>query len=184
MDQSFAGIIMNPVRQRIVQHLLLHGAATVNDIAADLSDVPRSSLYRHMRILQEAGCIVVTEERAVRGAVQKVYALVAQPMGDAPSQQEVLQLIQGIFASVMCSFTAYFAREDADPQRDLLSVSSSTLMLSDAELMELFGRIGAICNDYIQNGPAQGRKPRTIVFVSAPADNERGDETPCCTSKT
>ena len=44
MDRDFVEIIQNPVRQRIVQHLLIHGKGTVAEIGRALSDVPRASL--------------------------------------------------------------------------------------------------------------------------------------------
>ena len=51
MSRDFADVIMNPVRQRIAQYLILHRTGTVSEIAAALSDVPRPSLYRHMNVL-------------------------------------------------------------------------------------------------------------------------------------
>lgn len=171
MDRTFADVVMNPVRQRIAQYLILNKTGTVGDIAAALSDVPRASLYRHIKVLQDAGCIRVVEEHAVRGTVRKVYALVQQPLGDV-TQAQVAQLVQDALSSAMLAFSTYFKREDADPQRDLLSVSSSTLMLTDAELMALLGKIGEAYGDYINNQPAEGRKPRMLLFVSAPVNGE------------
>ena len=172
MNRDFADVIMNPVRQRIAQYLLLHKTGTVNEIAAALSDVPRPSLYRHVNVLLEVGCIEVVSEKSIRGAVERTYALVEQPMGE-PSQQDVGAMVHGILTTVMAGFARYFARPDADPQRDLLSVSSSTLMLSDGEMMEMLQRIGAVFNDYIQNKPGGERRPRNILFISAPVEAER-----------
>ena len=172
MGRDFADVIMNPVRQRIAQYLILHRTGTVSEIAAALSDVPRPSLYRHMNVLLEAGCIEVVAQKSVRGAVERTYALVEQPMGN-PSQLEVAGLIHGVLTSVMASFARYFSHGDVDPQKDLLSVSSSTLRLSDQEMMEMLQRIGGVFNDYIQNAPGGERKPRNIVFISAPVEGER-----------
>ncbi len=172
MGRNFAEVIMNPVRQRIAQYLMLHKTGTVSEIAEALSDVPRPSLYRHMNVLLEAGCVRVVSERSVRGAVERTYALVEQPMGN-PSQQEVGSLIQGTLSAMMLRFAQYFARPGVDPQRDLLTVSSSVLMLSDAEMMEMLKRIGEVLNGYIQNKPGGDRKPRNLVFISAPVEGER-----------
>lgn len=171
MDRDFAQIIMNPVRQRVVQFLLLNGRGTVGEIARALSDVPRASLYRHVNILLEAGCIRVAEERAVRGAVERTYALAEKPMDD-PGAEDVPQLIQGVLAGIQLSFARYFARADADAARDGLSLSSSVLMLSDAELMELVRRIGAVYEDYLHNAAGEGRRPRNLIWISAPVEGE------------
>ena len=171
MDRDFVEIILNPVRQRVVQYLLINGKGTVAQIGRALSDVPRASLYRHVNLLLESGCIQVTEERAVRGAVERTYALVEKPMGD-PGLEDVARLMQGMIARVQLSFARYFARPDADPVRDGLGISSSVLMLTDGELKEMLGRIGAVYNDYIQNGPGEGRRARNILWIVAPEDGE------------
>ncbi len=175
LERDFVDVIMNPVRQRIVQYLLLHARGTAGEIGAELSDVPRPSLYRHLKVLLEAGCIEVVEQKPVRGAVERTYALVAQPLQDA-TQQQVQQLVQGTILHIAGEFASYFAGADPDPQRDLLSVSTSTLLLSDQELMEMFGRIGQVLNDYIQNKPTAERKARSITLISAPPRMEREEE--------
>lgn len=176
MGKDFADVIMNPVRQRIAQYLMLHETGTVGEISEALCDVPRPSLYRHMNVLLEAGCIRVVSQRSVRGAVERTYALVERPM-ESPSQREIGGLVQGVLTTVMAGFARYFARPDVDPQRDLLTVSSSVLMLSDAEMMELLRRIGEVFNGYIQNKPGGDRKPRNLVFISAPVEAEREAKT-------
>lgn len=70
-QQDFTKIIMNPVRQRIVQYLILHEEGTVSSIREELNDIPPASLYRHIKILYEAGGIEVVRERKVRGTVEK-----------------------------------------------------------------------------------------------------------------
>ena len=92
-------------------------------------------------------------------------------MGD-PGPEDVARLMQGMIARVQLSFARYFARPDADPVRDGLGISSSVLMLTDGELKELLGRIGAVYNDYIQNGPGEGRRARNILWIVAPEDGE------------
>jgi DNA-binding transcriptional ArsR family regulator len=175
LDKSFVDIIMNPVNQRIAQYLILNKTGTVNDIATELSDVSKPSLYRHIKMLLDAGLIEVVEEKAVRGTVQKTYALVVSPLGE-PSQKDIAQLVSYTLMSVMASFMTYFAREDVDMRKDMLSVSSSTLMLSDSEFMEMLGKIGEVFNGYIRNKPGEGRKPRNLVFISAPVNMDRKGE--------
>ena len=171
---DFAEIIMNPVRQRIVQKLLLSGQATVAEIADALTDVPRPSIYRHMKLLLEADCVKVVAERPARGAVEKTYALVDRPAGLEPTNENMGLLINSMLMSLAGGFARYFAREDADPRADMLSFGSSTLMLSDEEFMEFLNRVGAVINDYINNTAAPGRKPRSITIISSPVqDDER-----------
>ena len=169
--RDFAKIAMNPVRQRIIQYLLLNGKGTAGEIKEELSDIPTASLYRHIKILLEGGCIEVLEEKKIRGTVEKTYGLIAQPMGAAPGQEEVAQLIQSSLMSIMISFRQYFSEnKEADPSKDMIFMSASTLLLTEAEFMEMTGRMGAVINDYIQNKPGQGRQPRRLTMISSPCE--------------
>jgi len=171
MDKTIADVIMNPVRQRIAQYLLVHGSGTVGDMAREMTDVPRPSLYRHIKVMLDAGCIEVTDSKAVRGAVEKTYALVKNIIKD-PTNSEIGLFIQSILLNIAGSFASYFQDESADPRKDMLSVSASTLLLSDEEFMEMLGKIGSVFNDYIGNKPNEDRKQRRLTIISSPADGE------------
>src|SRR5580658_5345616 len=70
-----AGLLLHPVRLRIVQAFLGDRALTTSALAAELSDVPAASLYRHVARLVDAGVLSVVAERRVRGAVERTYVL-------------------------------------------------------------------------------------------------------------
>lgn len=171
MGKNFMEIIMNPVRQRIMQFLLVHQKGTAKEMMQELTDIPSASLYRHIRILHEAGCIKVVEERKIRGTTEKTYQLEEQPMGD-PGPEEIAALFQTGLLSLMTSFQAYFAREDADPKKDMLSLSTSTLLLNEEEFMDMMQKIGTIFSEVISNKPGQGRKPRRFTIISSPCETD------------
>ncbi|MDO5844174.1 MAG: helix-turn-helix domain-containing protein [Methanocorpusculum sp.] len=150
--KDLTDVIMNPVRQRISQYLILNKTGTVNEIANELSDVPRPSIYRHVKRLLDAELIEVVEEKQIRGVVEKTYSLV-HPKTDEFTNSDIALLIQHSLMSIAGNFAQYFKNEKADPVKDMLSVSTSTLLLSDAELMEFFGKIGNVYNEVIQNKP-------------------------------
>lgn len=170
MKQDFAKIIMNPVRQRIVQFLIIHGKGTTNEIKEELSDIPPASLYRHIKVLYEAGCIKVTQEKKVRGTIEKTYELEQHPMGDTVSNEDVAVLVQSSLMSIMVSFQKYFAREDIEPVKDMVSLTTSTLLLSDEEYMDMMQKIGKIYQEVIYNKPNEERKPRRITMISSPCE--------------
>ena len=70
MEKDFMKVIMNPIRQRIVQYLMIHGQGTSKEIMEELTDIPPASLYRHVKILAENGCIEIAEEHKIRGTVE------------------------------------------------------------------------------------------------------------------
>ena len=172
MHPDFSEIIMNPTRMRIIQYLLLHPQATAGQMRSQMEDIPPASLYRHLRVLTESGCIRVCETRQVRGALEKIYALEASPMADA-SMADGAALIQSSFLILMRSFQQYFAAPDADPQRDLLNFTTSTLMLSDEEFLALLQKLGAVLEEVIGNAPTPERKPRRLTIISSPCEPEQ-----------
>ncbi len=170
--KSFTDVMMNPVRQRIIQYFILHEKGTVGEIQKELSDVPVASLYRHMKKLYDAGCIQVVEEKSVRGATEKTYSLIQNPLQKEPDSQDISALFYTSLLSLQASFLRYFANEDADPQRDMMALQTSTLLLTDEEYMELLQQIGTVIAKNIDNKPTEGRKMRRLTFVSSP--NEEG----------
>lgn len=171
MQSDFMKILMNPVRLRIVQYLMIHKQGTTGEMKKELQDIPLPSLYRHVKVLLDSGCIEVIEEHKIRGTVEKTYKLVENPMGDVNSQ-DISTLFQSGLMSLMVTFQKYFASENADPQRDLLTLSTSILLLTDEEFTEMMQKIGNIFNEVIYNTPEEGRKPRRITFISSPCEKE------------
>lgn len=164
--------IMNPVRQRIAQFLILNKKGTVNEIAEELSDVPRPSIYRHVKRLLDAELIEVVEEKQIRGVVEKTYAL-ASPKTDEFTNDDISLIIQQSLMAIAGNFAKYFKNENADPVKDMLSLSTSTLLLSDSELMEFLGKIGAVYNEVLHNKPNGERKPRSITIISSPNTEQK-----------
>lgn len=172
MKQDIMSACMNPARQRILQVLALRQSATPGQLSEALPDIPRASLYRHLRILQEAKMIEVCEEKAIRGTVERSYAL---KQGQNPQGDNVQALIQGALAELSSRFSAYFAKPNADPVRDMLTLSCATLLLTDEEYENLLRSIGTIYADALENQMKPGRKQRSLTFISIPVAEE-GEE--------
>lgn len=169
MNKNFMKIIMNPTRLRIVQFLLIHKKGTTGEIREELDDIPSASLYRHMKVLLEAGCIQIIEEKQRRGSIERTYQLTENPLGE-PSEDDIAMMFQTGLMSLMMTFQKYFQKEDVNPQKDMLSLSTSTLMLTDAEFMQMLQKISTVISEVITNQPKEGRKQRRITFVSSPCE--------------
>lgn len=169
---DFAKLIMNPIRMRIIQYFMLHENATTTQIREELEDVPKASVYRQMKILEDANLILVVKENRIRGAVEKVYELNKQnPMGNQEDPKAAgLQLINGSLLRLISEFNRYFAKQDSDPVKDMLCLSTSTLLLSDEEFKEFSAELGKVFNNVIQNKPGKDRKIRRITFISSPSE--------------
>lgn len=168
---DFAKIIMNPVRIRIAQYLIIHEEGTTAQIGTYLSDVPQASLYRHMKILEDAGLIYVARENKKRGTLEKIFRLNQNNpfVTKEPGKEDFVQLIQGTLLELMGDFQRYLMKDDANPQKDMLSLTSSVLLLTDEEFMDFFQRLGEVYNSVLCNKADGKRKPRKLTFISSPA---------------
>lgn len=56
--------------------------------------------------------------------------------------------------------------------RDLLTLGSVSLMMSDDEMMEFIKAYGELIQRYMPNKPAEGRKVRKVTFVISPNEGD------------
>lgn len=164
---NIAEVVMNPVRQRIIQFLMVYGKGTVKEMKSKLTDIPTPSLYRHVKILAENSVIVVADENRIRGTVESVYQL--SPNALSVEDEEGLA-VQVSLMSICTAFAKYFAGGHADPQKDMFLLSSCTLMLTDDEFGNLLTEINELAMKYISKEPSEGCRPRQITLVSSPCD--------------
>lgn len=155
----------------MIQYLIIHETGTVSQIKEELCDIPSASLYRHIKILCEGGCLEIVGEKQIRGTVERTYAL-KQKLFEDDDHKSVEHIIQSMLMSLMLSFSEYFAEESVDPVKDMISLSTSTLLLSDEEFMSVLTKIGEAITPYLNNKPAEGRKQRRFTFLSSPCEKE------------
>lgn len=160
-------VVMNPVRQRIIQFLMIHEKGTVKEIKNSLSDVPTPSLYRHVKILAENAVIVVAEENRVRGTVESVYQLNKNALS---IDDDTGLAIQASIMSICTSFAKYFAGDNVNPKKDMYLMTGCTLMLTDEEFKQFFTEVYEVAMKYMSQEPAQGSRSRQVSIISSPCD--------------
>ena len=109
---SSADLLLHPVRLRIVQAFLGERPLTTSQLAAELSDVPAGSLYRHVALLTKAGVLQVVAERRIRGATERTYMLRVHAAQIAPDEVAAMTPEQH-----MQAFMAFVAGLLADAER-------------------------------------------------------------------
>ena len=175
MEKQMIELVMNPVRQRIIQCIALRGTVTTAQMLEELTDVPKASLYRHVKLLHEGGLLEVAEETKVRGTILRAYRLRQTPV-DTGSNDQASAAIYNALMTLMSSFRAYFGRPDRDPIADRLFLGTSTLMMTDGEFDEFTAGVGQLIQGAMTNKPAEGRKPRRITFISSPCEEDLTEE--------
>ena len=82
MNLTKADLILHPVRLRILQ-TLAGDELTTQEIADRLGDIPKSSIYRHVKLLLAEGMVAVAAARLVNGIQEKTYRLAQRPFVNA-----------------------------------------------------------------------------------------------------
>jgi len=182
-----ADLLLHPVRLRIVKAFLGDRALTTSQLAAELSDVPPGSLYRHIALLVKAGVLQVVAERRVRGAVERTYMLrtvaarISQGEAVAMTQEEHAHAFMTYVAGLLADFDRYLAAGPPDPARDLADYSLAGMWLTDAELLEFLNQLRTIAEPRLANAPAKGRRRRMLYTILLPApegSSSRGSRRP------
>lgn len=167
MKTEIAEVFMNPVRQRIIQYLLVHEKGTVKEIKKELPDVPSASLYRHIKILNDSEFIIVVEENRIRGTVENVYSLNREAL---EVDDENGTAVQMSLLSLCAAFAKYFSSGHADPRKDLLMLTSCTLTLTDEEFMKFLTELNEVATKYMSIPVTETSVSRQITLVSSPVD--------------
>lgn len=172
MQDKYTKLVMNPIRLRIIQYLMMNKRGTTSEIKEELSDIPTTSLYRHMKILLDGGCIEIVEEKQLRGTIEKTYGLVNTKTGDMNSEKES-EIINTGLLSLMSSFRQYFSSaEKVNAKADKLLFATSTFFASDEEYDQIGKEIQKIIDRSLPNKPGNKRKQRRLTIISSPCEKE------------
>ena len=180
-----ADLILHPVRFRILQ-TLPGETLTTQDLADRLPDVPKSSIYRHLKLLLEGDMITVAEARLVNGIQEKTYQLAQRPYLNADdianiTAAEHTQYFTTYMMNVLREFADYLETAEVETgSPDLLADRvgyTEVLLYASPEEMDVLGAdLNAAFAKLATNGPENGRAKRKFVIIGHPL-KEKGKET-------
>jgi helix-turn-helix protein len=171
-----AGLLLHPVRLRIVQAFLGDRALTTGALAAELPDVPPATLYRQVARLAEAGVLQVAHQQSVRGAIERTYvlrasaALITADQVATMSVDDMRQAFLAFVAGLLGDVDRYLAGDDVDPIRDGASFRLGALWLDDDEFATLLRDLMRVLQPAAANPPRPGRKRRVLATVLLPGE--------------
>ncbi|EGT3798364.1 helix-turn-helix domain-containing protein [Clostridioides difficile] len=170
---DIAKLILNPARLRILQYIRLHGSVRTSDIVKYLNDIPRATVYHHVKILEENNMIEVIKENRVRGTIEKVYAL--KEYTTSMEGETFVALSTAFYVGLMQEMNEYFSRKEQDHKKDNVFFSSVLLYMSDNEYENLLKSIADLLKPYIEQKPKSNLKLRKLSIISSPpvADNDK-----------
>jgi DNA-binding transcriptional ArsR family regulator len=174
-------LLLHPVRLRIVNAMRAGRTRTTADLCARLPDVPKTTVYRHVGLLAEAGVLEVAGERRVHGAVERHYRLRAEQAvidddtARSMSPGDHRKAFAAAMAALLAEFNAYLDRDGADPPADSVGYRQGTLWLSPGEVTELIGEILPLIQARAANDPTPGRRPHLLSMIFFPAEEPAPD---------
>ena len=181
-DHSPAETLLHPARFRIVQ-ALLGRALTTQELRAELSDISQASLYRHVARLADAGLLHVTDERTVRGGIERTYAVVESAVELGPeafasaTPEDHTRYFATFVGAVLASFERYVRSVEPDARvgtgLERLRYEQIALWLTDAELAEATLRWIEILEPLRANGPTGGRRRMLLSQAMFPDATRR-----------
>ncbi|MFF5213103.1 helix-turn-helix domain-containing protein [Streptosporangium sp. NPDC000396] len=166
--------ILHPVRLRILQAFIGRKTLTVRDLADLLPDVPQATLYRHLGTLADAGVLQVVEERRVRGAVERVFALPDTSAAltgadlEGATPEDHLRYFATFLAALQGEFARYLGRPGIDLAADGVGYRTFTVNLTDEEFLAFMASLNELVTKAVSNPPAPGRRRRVFARVVMP----------------
>lgn len=159
-------VILNEARLRILQHIYVHEKVNTASLVAALPDIPRATIYHHIKILEDSKLIAVVEENRIRNTVEKIYAA---RMGNVTELLDnPIQLSAAFHMGLMREFFQYFSSQDVNIKRDQAFFSSAYLAVTEEEYMQLLKELKAIILRYSDFPKTSERRLRKLSLISSP----------------
>lgn len=173
MAERTEDLILHPIRMRLLVLFGTEPRLTSQQLAERLPDVPPATLYRHIKRLTTAGVLAVVEQRQVRGAQEKVYALADQRLlkpGAAGelTREEILRLFITFQATMLGGLGRYLQREQIDLAADMVTFRQASLYLTDEECMQFILKLRQLVTEAMAFEPAPGRRRRSLGTILMP----------------
>jgi len=169
-------LLLHPIRIRIIM-ALTGKPLTPGQIALEITDVPQTSLYRHINALLEGGILNVVDERPVRGTVEKVFALVEGSTRlrpdeiEAVSDEDHLRYFIVFLSSLLQDFTSYLERHQGTDERmkDMV-YNKVALYLTDEQFHNVTEQFRSLALPYIAAQDNEAAKRYIFALFSIPED--------------
>jgi DNA-binding transcriptional ArsR family regulator len=168
-------LLIHPVRLRIVFAMYGGQTRTTADLCARLPDVPKTTVYRHVGMLAEAGVLEVASEERVHGAVERHYRIRAErtvidaDTAAAMSLDDHRRAFATGMAALLAEFNAYLDREGADPTADQVGYRQGVMWLSPDELTKMIDGLRSVYRSVADNKPTPDRSPHLITTIFFPS---------------
>lgn len=176
-----ADLIIHPVRLRMLQ-FLSETPLTTEQLAQKMPDVAKSSIYRHLKKLLEAGMVEASERRTTKGFVEKVYRNLAQPQftpedAEQMTKKDHLYYFSAYVATLIQGFKTYLETQDVlDLVSDRVGYREVHFYAKQHDFDQVIEPLNAQLIELMKNPPGDGRRLWKLAVISHPVDEECQDD--------
>ncbi len=172
MSLKRLNLINHPIRMRICQALHRAKLSTAQ-LHAVLKDVPKPSLYRHLRLLLEGNVIVVAETHTVNGIEEKIYTTNDEAMQITETDVNTASVPQlaefvCIYANVATNDLADYITTTTPPDFPNVIFHDHAFFATDEEFAELKRTLRQML-DALESRPPQAGRKRRLMVLSHPS---------------
>lgn len=176
MSLAKVDLIMHPVRFRILQ-TLAGATLTTQEIDDRLPDVPKSSIYRHLKLLLAGEMIAIAEKRLVNGIQEKTYRLAQRPYLSAEdvtgmTADDHLRTFTTYVMTLLQGFADYLdtAGESPDFLADRVGYTEVAFWADDAEMDAFQTALNQVILPLLPNDAdgGNGRCRHKIALITHP----------------
>lgn len=165
-------VLVNPVRLRIIQELAKTPRMITQELCDRISDVPKASMYRHIKILLDANIITIVSEKRVRGSMERTLSLNIQEIKRGNTIERASHNALVFLLSKYTQYHAYFSGKAPDPGKDRIFLNTTILMMTDEEYDRFLSELRDLLLRYSFDAK-EGRKARDFSLLSAPVDERK-----------
>ena len=164
--------LTNPTRVRIFFEIHGKERLTTKNLLDTFPEIAQPTMYRHLKAMLDDGMLKVVDERKVRGAVEKTYAINLDFGADIEriitenDGEGYLQLFTQYIMGIVAEFTEYSKSENINIVEDLSGFSVAPMYVTNEELVEALTKISEIIMPLLQNKPTEGRKLRNFYTIT------------------
>ncbi|AEV28106.1 hypothetical protein SpiGrapes_0243 [Sphaerochaeta pleomorpha str. Grapes] len=162
-------VMLHPVRMRIVQEIAMQKTITTTQLSQVISDVPRTTLYRHINLLIDYNIVTIVSERKIRGSIERTLSLNLAKIQKLNTLENASQNALAFLLEKYGRFHTYFSGGQPNPGKDRIFLNNTVLMLNDNEFDQFLSEMQKLLVNYsFKAGP--GRKARDISLISSPVE--------------
>ena len=177
MNDKMLEYFIDPIKGKILLEINNAKRISVKGLCTKCTNIPRSTMYRHLSRMEKNGVIEVVERRKIRGTIEKTYALNSEAMAVNDDGTDTIskELYLNMFVKYCIDFIDIFKKnieEGLDVKKEISGFTTAPFYATDGELKIAVGSISRIIQDLVANPSAPERKMHSMgLIISPPMDS-------------